>query len=529
MRFPRLSITTHCFVIAFITIITPGSLLADDWPQWRGPTRNGIANGSDKLPETLSKENPPAKVWQSDEVPSDHYGGHGSVIISKGKVFLSVVWHRDVPTDTRIIDGNVMGKLGYRSTKFSDELIAKMEEDRVNLNPRLRGSALDEWAKNWTEKNLDEEQRIRLGSWVASRFKKGKTAFAMADFTKLEPVKSKMFENQAALEKWVKSQGFDEEVVTRILDAVPDTKKLANDVVLCLDEKTGKTLWKYETEGSPTGRGSSSTPAISGNKVYATLSTHLYCVNSDDGSLIWKTPLTGRKGPASSPLVVDGNVYLQENFLAAFDSENGKILWTNKEVSGANQSPASWKSNDSTVIICNAAKDVIGVDAETGKTLWKHPGGGDATPTVSGDYLVIASRLKGHSLSAYKLSPDAAKQLWTMDFRTLRYGSSPIIYEDHVYHLGSQRHLCINLESGKIAWERDASSYISSPVLSDGKLLVYENSGGMLTMIKADPEDYTALGQTKVGALRCASPAVVGTRLFLRTKDSVVSYDFGGK
>lgn len=44
-------------------------------------------------------------------------------------------------------------------------------------------------------------------------------------------------------------------------------------------------------------------------------------------------------------------------------------------------------------------------------------------------------------------------------------------------------------------------------------------------MLKADPEDYTALGRTKVGALRCASPAIVGTRLFFRTKDAVECYD----
>ncbi len=511
--------------LALLTTITNSTLLSADWPQWRGPTRNGVANGSEKLPDSLNKESPPAQIWKSDEIPSDHYGGHGSVIVSEGKVILSLVWHRDEPTDTRKIDGVVMGKLGYRGIKFSDELIAKMENDRLNLNPRLRGGKLEEWAKKWVDENLDDKQRITLGSWVIGRFKKGKTAISIADFKKLETVRNKEFTSQEEIEKWVKSQGFEAAVEKRIIDNIPATKKAANDVILALDEKTGETLWKYEAEGKPTGRGSSSTPAASDNRVYAALSTGLYCVNQNDGSLIWKTPLTGRGGPASSPLVVDEKVYLQQNFLTAFDAESGKILWTNKDAGGSNPSPAYWKSGDRTVIICNTSRNIVGVNAEDGKTLWTQAGGGEATPTVSGDYMVVPSRQDGRSLAAFKLSPDSATELWVKDFKTLRYHSSPIIHDGYAYYLGSKRHLCINLESGKIAWERDATNTISSPLLSDGKLVVYDNNGGMLSMIKADPEDYNALGKTKIGALRCASPAIVGTRLYFRTKTNVTSYE----
>lgn len=525
---PTASFVSLWLSIATLAIITSSTLHSADWPQWRGPNRNGVANGSDKLPDNFTKENPPTKVWQSDEIPSDHYGGHGSVIISKGKVLLSIVWHRDEPTDIRRIDGNVLGKLGYRGLKFSDELIAEMEEARMNINPRLRGGKLDEWAEKWVNEHLDEKERLTLGSWVIGRFKKGKTAMSIADFKKLEPVRNKEFASQEEIEKWVKSQGFETEIEKRIIDFISPTEKAAKDVVICLDEKTGKTVWKFEVEGKPTGRGSSSTPASDGKRVYAALSTGLYCVNLDDGTLVWKEPLTGRGGPASSPLVLNGKVFLQQNYLTAFNAEDGKVLWTNKDANGSNPSPASWQSGDNTVIICNTTKSIVGVNANTGETLWKHPGGGQASPTVSGDYLVVPSSFDGRSLAAFKLSATEAKELWVKDFKTLRYHSSPIIHEGHAYYLGSKRHLCINLESGKIAWERDSNNTISSPLLSDGKLVVYDNNGGMLTMVKADPEDYTALGKTKIGALRCASPAMVGTRLYFRAKDHVASYELGG-
>ena len=46
-----------------------------------------------------------------------------------------------------------------------------------------------------------------------------------------------------------------------LLKAIPSTVRVAKDVVVCLDAKTGKRLWKTEAPGEPTGRKSSSTPA----------------------------------------------------------------------------------------------------------------------------------------------------------------------------------------------------------------------------------------------------------------------------
>ncbi|MDP4793083.1 MAG: hypothetical protein NWR99_14505, partial [Verrucomicrobiales bacterium] len=116
----------------------PAPLSADDWPQWRGPQRNGVSMVEGNLPDALTEENAPAKLWETtDEIPSDHYGGHGSVAVADGKVFLSVVWHKDEPTETRRIDGDVLSKLDYRGTgSLPKEIVEKMETDRLNLSRR---------------------------------------------------------------------------------------------------------------------------------------------------------------------------------------------------------------------------------------------------------------------------------------------------------------------------------------------------------------------------------------------------------
>jgi len=507
----------------FFTAVFP--LHADDWPQWRGPQRNGVSTTEGNLPDALTEENAPTKLWETTaEIPSDHYGGHGSVAVADGQVFLSVVWHKDEPTETRRIDGDVLSKLDYRGTNsLPKETVEKMEADRLSLSRRLRGEALDEWATKWVDDNIDEKTKLSLGGWVISRFKKGPGAIPLTVYETLTTISKEVFPNQAAMEEWVTAQNFDPAITTQIITAVPNTKKVADDVVIALDAATGKQVWRFAHAGFPSGRGSSSTPAIVDGKVYAALSENLYCLEGATGKEVWRAPLTGRKGPASSPLVLDGKVYLQQNFLSAFDAATGAVVWKNDEVKGSNPSPAAWRD----VIICNSQKDLLGVNAATGETLWKVPGGGDGTPVVSGDHLVVSSNFDGKNLIAYQLAPGGATELWSHGFLAQRYGASPIIYEGAVYHLGSDRHLCLDLATGAVKWERPAQSSISSPVLSDGKLLAYENRGGFVSLIKATSDDYTPLGRAKVGALYCASPAIVGPDLYLRTAKTVAAFRFG--
>lgn len=520
MSFSRLLVFSAFFAIT--------SAAVADWPQWRGPQRNGVAAEGSLLPDQLPEDYEPKQLWESETIPSDHDGGHGSVVVADGKVYLSVVWHRDVPVETRRIESRALRNLGFRGTNsLTPELVEKMEYERENLSRRLRGAALEEWAKQWVEENLDSKTQLSLGSWIIGRFKQGKAAVPISVYETLQTVGKREFADQAELEAWVNEQNFDPVLTQKIIEAVPSTVKEANDVVLCVDAETGETVWKFSTPGSPSGRGSSSTPAAIDGKVYAALSEHLYAIDASSGEEIWRSPLS-KKGPASSPLVVGDRVFLQQNNLTAFDAETGEELWQNKDANGSNPSPAVWTDGEQTVILCNASKAFVGVDAATGETLWTTDGGGDSTPTVAGDRVVIASKTEGKNLIAYRLKTDGSgpERLWSRDFLARRYGSSPIINEGRVYHLGSERHLCLDLENGEILWERPASSSISSPVLVSDTLCVYENRGGFLAFLDARSEDYQPTGRVKVGALYCASPAVVGKRVFLRTPGSVVAFEF---
>ena len=69
------------------TMIVVGCLLivwntaqAADWPQWRGPTRDGVAAKGPALLAPWPTKGP-KKLWQSDPIPTQKEGGFGSVVV----------------------------------------------------------------------------------------------------------------------------------------------------------------------------------------------------------------------------------------------------------------------------------------------------------------------------------------------------------------------------------------------------------------------------------------------------------------
>ena len=115
------------------------------------------------------------------------------------------------------------------------------------------------------------------------------------------------------------------------------------DVVHCLDEKTGKTVWTFDypcKQGNY--KGPRATPAIVGGKVY-TLSREgrAYCLDAAFGKEIWKKDLIamGAKnitwGISSTPLLVKGVVYYNAGESGiALNATSGVKVWASKGKGG---------------------------------------------------------------------------------------------------------------------------------------------------------------------------------------------------
>ena len=141
----------------------------------------------------------------------------------------------------------------------------------------------------------------------------------------------------------------------------------AKDVVVCIDGNTGKTLWRAEAPGEPTGRKSSSTPSVVDGKVFAAGSRYAYCVDAKSGKTLWSTELPG-KGTASRFSHGD-KAFIMAGKLVALDVETGKELWRANELSASNSSPVIWEEQGKVRLIVNARSNVSCLDPVTGEIL----------------------------------------------------------------------------------------------------------------------------------------------------------------
>lgn len=512
---------------SFISIVSVASLMTSlslaDWPQWRGPNRDGVSSDTTPIAESFP-ETGLKKMWESEFIPSDHYGGHGSPVVAGEQVIMSVVWHERVASEQREIDSEVMQQLNYRGT--SPELAKKIEDTRLNL-PKLRGSKMDEWMLEWRKTNLTPKEDISLGKWVESRFKAGATALPLEEIAKAAKREGKPFANADEFKKWMDDEKLSQPVKDKLMTAVPNTIKVGKDVVVSLDINTGKMQWKFEAEGKPSGRSSSSTAAVVDGRVFAACSTHFYCLNQKDGKLLWKAPLPSQ-GPAASPLIVGDTVYLAAGRAQALAVADGKLLWEQNKVRSNTGSPTFWQpSTGDGVLLIVGNNALYGLSPKDGEILWEVEGGGQSTPVTQGDWLVTYSGTKDVGLRAYQWQPKAApKAAWSHFWVTMRYSGSPIIHEGHVYLMCGGKHQCIELATGKVSWlENEVQSTITSPILADDKLMVFENNGTHLRIIKATPGSYQQIARPKVEGMGCTSPALSHGKLIVRQREKLVCFD----
>ena len=506
-----------------LVLVTTYSMAAgaSDWPQWRGPQRNGVATSSPKLIETIPEAGL-KELWESEAIPANDEGGLGSPVVAGGRVYLGIVWHRDVPSQTRQIDDLVLRQIGHQSTgNLGKELVAELEATRLSLPPTLRGKKLEEFTEEWIAKHLDKKQKQLYSGFVGKRFKQGALAIPLEALEALDKHASHVFANEDEMKQWLDAQGWSDGVKQQIIAAVPPTQRVADDAVVCLDLASGKTLWITKAPGAPVGRGASSTVCVAGGKVYSVASTRVWCVEGTSGKIVWEAPLgKGKRGVGSSPLVADGVVLVNADGLHAFDAATGKVLWQDPKAGGSNSSPVVWKS----FVLCNGRSELQALDLKNGSVVWNAPGGGDSTPAISGDVLAMQARAGTLGVVAYRLAADGATKLWNFPIDGLRTQASPIIYGGHVFHMEDNVHYCFDLATGATRWQAPAQSTIASPTLVDGKIFVMANNGNSLLAIKATPTERIELGKATVRAQWVPSPCIADGKVVLRMKDKLKAW-----
>ena len=253
--------------------------------------------------------------------------------------------------------------------------------------------------------------------------------------------------------------------------------------VLCVDAKTGATIWsyiyacRYENVGYPAGPRAS--VVIREGKAYS-LGTmgHLYCFNANTGEVLWKSDLNKEYqikmpvwGIAATPLITDKKIILPIGgsngaAILALDKDTGKELWRAMDDGASYSAPILISQAGKQVVVVWTADNLVGLDPETGHVYWKIPFAvkmamGISTPVFFDNQIFVSCFYSGSLLVKLNQKEMTAEKVWGRVGKSERETdalhcviNTPVIKDGFIYGVDSYGELrCLKLETGNRIWE----------------------------------------------------------------------------
>lgn len=316
-------------------------------------------------------------------------------------------------------------------------------------------------------------------------------------------------------------------------------------VVLCLDRRTGKELWRRVAIEKIPHAGhhgdnsfASASPTTDGERLYVWFGSAGFFCYDLAGELLWQRDLgnaTMRRsfGEASSPVVHGDRVLLtrdqeDQSYLVALDTRTGETVWqVNRDEVSAWATPLVVEHNGRTQVITNASKRVRSYDLADGTLIWECGGQvGNVTPSpvANAETVYCMSGYRGNALFALPLDATGDitgtdKIVWSQD-RGTPYVPSPLLYDGLLYFNQSNNAIlsCVDAETGDTVIDRtrlpDVRRIYASPVGAAGRVYFMGRDGEALVLEHGT--EFKVLATNRLDEGMDASPAIVGKQILLR-------------
>lgn len=320
-------------------------------------------------------------------------------------------------------------------------------------------------------------------------------------------------------------------------------------IVMCLDRKTGKTLWEkvvktatpHEGYHRQYGSFASNAPVTDGKYVYFSFGSRgIYCFDLN-GKPIWEKDLGVQMrmrlqfGEGGAPALF-GNLlilhYDQENgsFMVALDKRNGKEVWrVNRDEASSWSTPFIADAKGKKQLLVSASKKTRAYEPLSGKLIWECAGLGSNViphPVQHNDIVLVMSGHRDPKLMAIRLGKEgdltgSDAVLWSQT-RGTAYTPSPVLHDGKYYTLSDNGLLsCFNATTGEAYYQQkrlpQTDSFKASPTGAGDKLYLASESG-VVTVVKMGEQMEVAHATTFDDHFFVASPVVAEGDLYLRSK-----------
>jgi outer membrane protein assembly factor BamB len=316
---------------------------------------------------------------------------------------------------------------------------------------------------------------------------------------------------------------------------------------LCLDTKTGKTIWEVEVfrlDGSTAApvhsknSHASPTPLTDGQRLYVHFGHEGTGCLDLDGNILWKNNnlnYNAVHGSGGSPILADDAMVfncdgLEHPFVVALNRTSGKVLWKTERQTDCYKkfsfsTPLLITVNGKKQIISPGSGAVCAYEPATGREVWR-VGYGEG-------YSIVPRPVYGHGLvfictgfespTLLAIRPDgqgdvtSTHVVWTGQSAAPLTPSS-LLVGDEIYLISDNGIAsCLDARTGRLHWkERLGGNYSASPIAADGKIY-FQSEEGDAVAIKAGKK-FDRLAKNALAEKTLASYAASDGALYIRTE-----------
>lgn len=327
------------------------------------------------------------------------------------------------------------------------------------------------------------------------------------------------------------------------------------ETTVALATATGKTLWEHPENaafrsgmGMENGPGPHATPLVTADHVYVIgILANLLCLDKKTGKTVWSHDLYREfnatrmdRGYSASPIAWKDTVIVKAggagHALIAFNQKDGKVVWQKQDFKNSPSSPVLIRVDGQDQVVAAMSDDIVGLNPDTGDLFWKHPhstswGLNISTPLWTPDNTLFVTSAYNGGCVALQLhvvnGKTQVKELWSNNRMRVHIGNLLRI-GDTLYgssgDFGPAPLTAMDAKTGKVLWQ-DRTFPKASFVYADGKLIVLDEDGG-LSLATVSPAGLKVL--SRVSLLRSnawTAPSMAGSNLFIRDRHTLIALD----
>jgi len=314
-------------------------------------------------------------------------------------------------------------------------------------------------------------------------------------------------------------------------------------ILLCLDRRTGATLWERTVLITPLegkhklNSFASGTPATDGRFVFVTFldGEQMFVAAYDfEGSERWVARpgvFSSRHGYSSSPVFFEDKVIVNgdhdgDAYLVALSRETGGTIWkTSRENKTRSYvTPIIRTINGEPHMILSGSMSVTSYDPRDGSRYWIINGPTEqyvASMVYNGDLLFMTAGFPDHHILAIR--PDGhgdvtdSHIVWRTQ-ENCSYVPSPIVVGGYFLIVSDEGiGSCYVAETGERVWRERMGPHYSASLVTAGGLCYFLSDEGVSKVVRPGRE-YELVATNELGEFCYASPAISEGQIFIRAE-----------